>query len=324
VRHTAAVGYDCLSVEEVLRQILPEGVPVPSSFEQVGHLAHLNLKAAHEPYKHIIGQVMLDKLPSLRTVVNKVGTIDTEFREFHMEVLAGPPDFDVEVKEHGCTFRFDYSKVYWNSRLQTEHARLCDSFALTDAVYDVMAGIGPFAIPAAAKGVRRVWANDLNAHAVAALRANAALNKVAIECFHLDGREFIRHAIRTALRPPGPRDGPSGEGDHHFVLNLPALAVAFLDAFALLDELPDGPRPILHVYCFSKAPDPLADALAQVERSIGRAVPPGDVLHIHDVRNVAPAKEMLCVSFRYPPPLPFPPTPEAEAPAAKRPRIDPL
>ena len=41
-----------------------------------------------------------------------------------MELLAGEDRFEVEVKESGCRFRFDFSKVYWNPRLGTEHDRL--------------------------------------------------------------------------------------------------------------------------------------------------------------------------------------------------------
>ena len=41
-----------------------------------------------------------------------------------MELLAGEDRFEVEVKESGCVFRFDFSKVYWNPRLGTEHDRL--------------------------------------------------------------------------------------------------------------------------------------------------------------------------------------------------------
>jgi tRNA G37 N-methylase Trm5 len=44
---------------------------VPSSFETVGHIAHLNLRDELLPYKHLVGQVLLDKNPNIQTVVNK-------------------------------------------------------------------------------------------------------------------------------------------------------------------------------------------------------------------------------------------------------------
>ena len=62
----------------------------------------------------LTGQVLLDKVPSARTVVNKVGTIDTVFRYFAMEVLAGENDMVATTTEWGVTYQFDFSKVYWN------------------------------------------------------------------------------------------------------------------------------------------------------------------------------------------------------------------
>ena len=40
-----------------MQKILPEGTDVPSSFETVGHIAHLNLREEHLPFKRTIGQV---------------------------------------------------------------------------------------------------------------------------------------------------------------------------------------------------------------------------------------------------------------------------
>lgn len=81
------ITYEQLGVEESLRQLLPADIAeIPCSFEQAGHLAHLNLREETLPYKHIIGQVILDKNPAISTVVNKVGNIETEFRTFPMEV----------------------------------------------------------------------------------------------------------------------------------------------------------------------------------------------------------------------------------------------
>lgn len=51
-------------------------------------------------------------------------SIDTVYRTFKMEVLAGEDNFDVELRESDCKFRFNFRQVYWNSRLQAEHNRL--------------------------------------------------------------------------------------------------------------------------------------------------------------------------------------------------------
>lgn len=131
------LGYDDLGVDEVLRELLPPHLDVPSSFESAGHLAHLNLRDGHEPYRFLIGQVVLDKNKRLRTVVNKVGQIHAEFRTFDMELLAGEPDFEVTLKESGATFTFNFKDVYWNSRLQMEHRRMIEAFTKDDVVCEL-------------------------------------------------------------------------------------------------------------------------------------------------------------------------------------------
>jgi len=159
--HDVTLGYDHYTVDQVLAQLLPpsvtstpNGTDIPSSFEAVGHLAHLNLRAELRPYKLLIGRVILDKNTSLKVVVNKVGTIQNEFRTFPMEILAVEEDLrsaggttdpswkegercetmEVSMKEDGCVFVMDFAKVYWNSRLQFEHRRLVTLLAGTSAV----------------------------------------------------------------------------------------------------------------------------------------------------------------------------------------------
>lgn len=94
-----------------------------------------------------------------------------------MEILAGDDNMIAEVKESGCRFRFDFSQVYWNSRLHTEHDRLIKQFAKNDYVCDIFAGVGPFALPAAKKGAN-VYANDLNPVSYKWMVENIKLNKV--------------------------------------------------------------------------------------------------------------------------------------------------
>ena len=101
--------YADMNVEEVLSRVLPSDIEVPGSYEQVGHVAHLNLREEQLPYKQLIGQVILDKhYPQLRTVVNKVGQIENEFRTFPMEILSGVDDLDVVVKESNAVFKFNF------------------------------------------------------------------------------------------------------------------------------------------------------------------------------------------------------------------------
>lgn len=98
-----------------------------------------------------------------------------------MEVIAGQPNLITEVKQHAARFKLDFSKVYWNSRLEQEHMRLVEQyFKPGEVVVDVMAGIGPFAIPAAKHKECTVLANDLNPDSYFYLKENIRINKVCV------------------------------------------------------------------------------------------------------------------------------------------------
>lgn len=232
--------------------MLPVGIEVPSAFETVGHIAHLNLREEALPYKQLIGRVILDKNPKLRTVVNKLGNIENEFRVFEMEVLAGEDSTAAVVQQMGHRFHLDFRKVYWNSRLEREHARLVETFDLGHTILDAMAGVGPFAIPAASRGCK-VLANDLNPDSYAFLRTNIQLNRVSdrAAAFNMDGGEFIRLVAAGKLPEVAQQQPPF----HHVIMNLPATAIeicsAFRGAFPTRLWEPSS-LPLVHVYGFVK------------------------------------------------------------------------
>ncbi|TNY21710.1 tRNA guanine-N1-methyltransferase [Rhodotorula diobovata] len=387
VEHEVKFGYDYFTSDQILQAVLPEELldESPTAFTQVGHIAHLNLREQYLPHKHLIGQVILDKNPKLRTVVNKLDMIDNVYRNFQMEVLAGDPDFVVEMAEHDCKFRFDFSKVYWNSRLQTEHARLVATFSPDEVIVDGFAGVGPFAIPAGKKGCA-VLASDLNPASAEALKENAALNKVErnVRTFNEDGRDFIRRSVlaiwnepfppyvpplsarersrraraanaaKAAAKaaaasssssspsaaapspsapaatdslaslslstdtapddPPAPSK-PTRRLPNHYIMNLPASALTFLDAFrGLYRPLYDlvgedaakeaiqeaGGLPVVHCYCFTKEIENAERDICQRATDVlGFEVHPGlDAFAVRFVRDVAPRKEMFVLEFR--------------------------
>uniref|UniRef100_A0A0B7ARY6 tRNA (guanine(37)-N1)-methyltransferase n=3 Tax=Arion vulgaris TaxID=1028688 RepID=A0A0B7ARY6_9EUPU len=339
------LDYNNWSFPEIIRAVLPSDADSVTSFTQIGHIAHLNLKDVILPYKYLIGNVILDKLPIVKTVVNKVSSIDNTYRNFQMELLAGEEKYITQIKEHGSVFELDFSKVYWNSRLSTEHHKIVDLVEKGSVVYDVFAGIGPFSVPVAKKKHCIVFANDLNPSSYEYLMRNIQLNKIVsgkIKAFNMDGRDFIKTVVKndlidrivrysTDLHKTSSEDvGETSENVEsdtfsctqitnenlessnisvpfsYVIMNLPAMAIDFLDAFkSILHDLPSELKkpdilepflPYIYCYTFSTQDTSLKDMEDRVKVAVGQSMP--ESCNVRLVRNVAPKKEMMCVSFK--------------------------
>ncbi|KAK1325303.1 tRNA (guanine(37)-N1)-methyltransferase 1 [Acorus calamus] len=306
--------YNYWQMNEILETLLPNGMTIPSSFEVIGHIAHLNLGEEHQPYKKLIGQVVLDKnKPKIQTVVNKIDSIRNDYRTMELEVLAGNHSLVTVVIENNIRFHVDLANVYWNSRLATERQRLISSFSIDDVICDVFSGVGPLAI-SAAKKVKHVYANDLNPNAVEYLERNIVSNRLdrkieyldlmntevnkthdyhltSIKVFNMDGRRFI-DAMFSSPRP---------HSITQVVMNLPNDAVKFLDAFRGVlkkKHMAKGSRlPKVHVYGFSKSKNPEFDFHERIRTVLCESMVE---VEMHRVRLVAPGKWMLCGSFVLP------------------------
>lgn len=53
---TIAIGFDNYTSSQILDSVLPDGVPRISSFATIGHIAHVNLKSKHLPFRQLIGK----------------------------------------------------------------------------------------------------------------------------------------------------------------------------------------------------------------------------------------------------------------------------
>ncbi|XP_043553179.1 tRNA (guanine(37)-N1)-methyltransferase isoform X1 [Chiloscyllium plagiosum] len=294
--------YEHFKPEEILKAVLPEGQDVTSGFSRVGHIVHMNLRDHQLPYKYLIGQVIMDKNPGVTSVVNKTNIIDNTYRNFQMEVLAGEDNMIAKVKENNITYEFDFSKVYWNPRLSTEHSRIVGLLNSGDLVYDMFAGVGPFAIPAAKKNCR-VMANDLNPESYKWLVHNCKLNKVdnKVQSFNMDGRDFLLGPVKKDfIKQIEILSSKENKTSIHIIMNLPGLAIEFLDVFRQLFEkqnLVDA-LPTVHCYSFSKSNEPAKDIQRRAEDFLGTSLEGRCSIHL--VRNVAPNKEMMCISFKVP------------------------
>ncbi|URE48613.1 hypothetical protein MUK42_13368 [Musa troglodytarum] len=282
------LSYNYWQMNELLEALLPDGMIIPSGFEMVGHIAHLNLRDEHLSYKKLIAQVVLDKnKPKIQTVVNKTDAIQNDYRTMQLEVLAGNHSLVTTVVENGIRFQVDLGTVCMYDMFRHQWTG------------DVFSGVGPIAI-FAAKKVKYVFANDLNPNAVEYLERNVVLNKLErkVEVFNMDGRRFI--IAMLANQHP--------YSITQVVMNLPNDAVEFLDAFrgiAKKKPRPGCSPPKIHVYGFSKAQNPEYDfrevGLRFSRPRINMALCEEVVdLEMHKVRLVAPGKWMLCASFVLP------------------------
>ena len=304
------------SIDQLLKSL-------PNGFEIVGKIAHMNLRDEYLKYKYFIGQLILDKNPSLSTVINKVGKIDNVYRTYEMEILAGEENYNVEHKEGNVKFQFDLRKTYWSSRLQNERDRVLKLLEKNQVLCDAFCGVGPLALRACKKGVK-VYANDLNPDAYEYLNNNIKLNKLnkgnyVIKTYNMDAREFIKSLVNLSKYN---KDEDEDNGDKifpedlhidHFYMNLPKDAIEFLDVFVGLfkgckDNIYNKDNlPIVHVYGFAKTDNNPHELLKKriakafkMEYDLFKKECEKDIINIENVRDISNKKVVYCIDMKIP------------------------
>jgi len=181
-------------------------------------------------------------------------------------------------REYGCAFELDIASMYFSPRLATERHRVVGGVDADERVFDMFAGVGPFVIPAAARGAECV-AVDLNGAAIEYLRRNAERNGVA------DRITAINDDVRDV-------SGYDGWADR-LVMNLPHSAEEFLDTAVALA----GEECLLHYYDIQGEEDPFGPG----ERAIRSAAEPAYAVEVEtrrEVRSYAPTELNVCLDVR--------------------------
>ncbi|CAA0828058.1 tRNA (guanine(37)-N1)-methyltransferase 1 [Striga hermonthica] len=85
----------------------------------------------------------------------------------------------------------------------------------------------------------------------------------------------------------------------HVIMNLPASALQFLDAFRGLIHTKHwkGSLPWIHCYCFMRSNETEGKIISEAETALGARIQ--DPI-FYRIRDVAPNKAMFCLSFRLP------------------------
>ena len=227
--------------------------------------------------REIADAVMASDLPC-STVLNRASPIEGELRVRRWDVLAGN-DTETVHREYGHEFALDVAEVYFSPRLATERHRVIERVDPGEFVVDMFAGVGPYAIPMAARGTE-VVACDLNEAAIAYLEENAERNGVADRVTALAGdvRETTDAYTDTADR---------------LVMNLPHSADAFLDTAVSLA----GEECVIHYYDIQGEDDPFGPGIRAIRAAAGDGYD-ATVETERVVRSYAPHEYNVCLDVR--------------------------
>ncbi len=246
------------------------------SYERLGDVVILD-EDDPDRAREIADAVDESALP-VETVLDRASKIKGEQRVRDWTVLVGESTETVH-REYGHEFALDLDAVYFSPRLATERHRVVEQIAPDEHVFDMFAGVGPFAIPAAARGAT-VVGTDINERAIEYFRENARRNGVEerVTAIAGDVREVATEYENWADR---------------IVMNLPHSADEFLDTAVELA----GEDCVIHYYDIQHEDDPYGPG----ERVIRAAAEPTydvTVETAHTVRSYAPHELNVCLDVR--------------------------
>lgn len=225
--------------DQIADKVPAELLPIFSDhFEVIGNIAILAMPAQLEPFRHIITEAVLCRHKNITTILNKTAKVSGCARTARFETWHGETTVTTH-REFGFSYRIDVGSMFFSARMAYERKRVWNQVEPGERVHVPFAGIGPFAIPAAARG-GEVYAVEKNPHAFRYLAENVTINKVRKTCHILQG-----DALRRTCLPNGRFDRliiPAPYGmDQALDLLLPLLSeggMAHFYTFKTKEEIP--------------------------------------------------------------------------------------
>ncbi len=183
-----------MSIKELLKEKLSEEELklVRRSFEIIGDIVIIEIPDKIMHAKNEIVNAILARHKHVKTILRKVGEVSGEFRIAKYEPVYGKKTETI-VKEHGCRFYVDPTKVYYSVKLSGERERIAKLVREGERVLVMFAGVGPYAIVIAKLAKpSEVVGVELNPVAADYFRKNVVLNKVDnVKVFEGDVRDIV-------------------------------------------------------------------------------------------------------------------------------------
>ena len=170
-----------------------------SSFDQIGEIIVLRIPDSLKSKKKIIGETLLDKVKTTRSVFYQSSPVEGEFRTRNLEILAGEDNTETEYKESGCRFLVDVEKAFFSPRLSTERERISRLVSDGEIKINMFGGVGMFSILAAKMKNCTVYNIDINPDASLLCEKNIKRNKLKGNVISLndDATKIIENKLQN-------------------------------------------------------------------------------------------------------------------------------
>lgn len=275
------------TLTEALQDKLPPNLlpDLPQAFDIVGDIVIIDIPPQLKSYERIIGETILQTHRNIKVVLGKAGDISGTYRIRDYTFIAGEHRTCTIHKEFGCTYHVDVGKAYFSPRLSHEHMRVASQVVQGEAVVDLFAGVGPFAVLIGKQcSEAKVYAVDLNPDAVELLKVNIRVNRVDDRVFPVcaDARKVAKDKLKGVAS--------------RVIMNLPETAIDFVDA-ACSALKPQGG--VVHFYGFVRKPDTieaLERRFTELVELNGRAV--DGFLCARSIRETAPFESQVVLDAK--------------------------
>ena len=193
-------GYETVEQDEPVRRrvSLADFVDDPPPYRIVGDVALVRFDDADDEREQAIAEA-LDEIHDIRVVLDELG-VEGETRVPKTRHVSGEHDTETVHRENGFEFALDPSRVMFSVGNAEERVRMRRTVEEDETVFDMFAGIGYFAVPAAVGGAS-VVATEIRETAYNYLVENAHRNGVAdrLDARHADCREVSVNADRVIM-----------------------------------------------------------------------------------------------------------------------------
>ncbi len=270
-----------------LRQVLTEKLRIdegrreviellPSSYDLIGDIATVKIREEALKWKKEIGEAIKEINKRVSTVLRVYGPTTEVYRLRNFEVIWGENKTETVHVEHGCRFKVDLKKAFFNPRLSYERKRLSNLVKSGETILNMFAGVGTTSIIIAKHrpDISKIYSVDINMDAYSLMKENIKINKVGDRVVAVwgDAAEVVRKLLRGKI--------------DRVIMLLPRYAYRFMgDALSAVRG-----RGMIHYYSEEEA-STKSEAISRAVNSLKKLLPEKikhEIRFCRVVRPVAP------------------------------------